>query len=247
MTGQNSKKTTLREFIDTTLQNRKAAEKVKSYGEWLSEEGSDPAAAYREEVDRADDEYRRSGAYYGASGESLGQAGLGGSGYGAYLNGQRYAAWQKRLSEAYRTYRADEDKSRSRYADYLAGEREAATGRTDSALSALLNRGVTDYESAMAYALQSGVGEEDARNIATIAVAMNGETKVSAATRRTLAEYIAKNNLSRSAAVSYAMACGMSEEEAEEFYRNACNINGGYYSGYFSPNSSKNNTKGTTR
>lgn len=96
---------------------------ARSYEDWLVAGGMAGAAQreYDESVRRYETEYERAKAQYGAKAETLGRAGLAGSGYGDYLTGAGFAAMQGAKVAAADTKALTEAQQRSDYANYLMG------------------------------------------------------------------------------------------------------------------------------
>lgn len=96
---------------------------ARSYEDWLVAGGIAGAAQreYDESVRRSETEYERAKAQYGAKAETLGRAGLAGSGYGDYLTGAGFAAMQGAKVAAADTKALTEAQQRSDYANYLMG------------------------------------------------------------------------------------------------------------------------------
>lgn len=94
---------------------------AKSYTEWLEAGGMTGMAQkqYDAAVRAAETDYAKSKALYGQNAETLGRAGLTGSGYGDYLTGAGFAAMQGAKVAAADTRALTEAQQRSDYANYL--------------------------------------------------------------------------------------------------------------------------------
>ena len=94
---------------------------IKSYTEWLEAGGMTGMAQkqYDAAVRAAETDYAKSKALYGQNAETLGRAGLTGSGYGDYLTGAGFAAMQGAKVAAADTRALTEAQQRSDYANYL--------------------------------------------------------------------------------------------------------------------------------
>lgn len=117
----------------SVLGNESAAEAAKSlyvqpnliktmgYTEWLEAGGMTGMAQkqYDAAVRAAETDYAKSKALYGQNAETLGRAGLTGSGYGDYLTGAGFAAMQGAKVAAADTRALTEAQQRSDYANYL--------------------------------------------------------------------------------------------------------------------------------
>ena len=100
---------------------------AKGYTEWLEAGGMAGAAQrqYDATVRAAETDYAKSKALYGRNAETLGRAGLTGSGYGDYLTGAGFAAMQGAKVTAADTRALTEAQQRSDYANYLMGVEQA--------------------------------------------------------------------------------------------------------------------------
>lgn len=100
---------------------------AKGYTEWLEAGGMAGAAQrqYDATVRAAETDYAKSKALYGQNAETLGRAGLTGSGYGDYLTGAGFAAMQGAKVAAADTKALTEAQQRTGYANYLLGVEQA--------------------------------------------------------------------------------------------------------------------------
>lgn len=94
-----------------------------SYTEWLTNGGMNGQAQkeYDAAVRAAETDYAKTLALYGQNAETLGRAGLTGSGYTDYLTGAGFSAMQGAKVAAADTKALTETQQRLSYADYLAG------------------------------------------------------------------------------------------------------------------------------
>lgn len=94
-----------------------------SYTEWLMKGGMNGQAQkeYDAAVRAAETDYAKTLALYGQNAETLGRAGLTGSGYTDYLTGAGFSAMQGAKVAAADTKALTEAQQRLSYADYLAG------------------------------------------------------------------------------------------------------------------------------
>lgn len=94
-----------------------------SYTEWLMKGGMNGQAQkeYDAAVRAAETDYAKTLALYGQNAETLGRAGLTGSGYSDYLTGAGFSAMQGAKVAAADTKALTEAQQRLSYADYLAG------------------------------------------------------------------------------------------------------------------------------
>lgn len=226
------------------------AVKTVKYADFLEEE------VKRRESDRAIATERT-----GALGESLARAGLSQSGYGDYLNGVALAS---RVSEREKaradTLAAGADLHQSRL-QALAQEKQAALDAEDAAIeaeqaaskeAAQKRREVLDdilsmklsYEDALLYANQMGLSEEDAESIAQAGSQLASSINENALSTEmsSIISRIFYSGLYGKNAETYAMLCGISEEDAEKigeiaeiYYKYVSRYNG-FNSGFSTEN-----------
>lgn len=183
------------------------------YTAWLRTYGADGKGAYARAMQEADAAYDRAESGYGARGEALARAGLTASGYGDYLRGVAYAERARTRESAAVTRETTEAENRAAYAAYLTEQGK----RRGEVLSGVKRQGITTTEEAYAYAKTCGMGEADARTIATLVGQMRASgSGVSVHQKVTVMQYMVNLELPREVAYGYALSCGMSEEEARE-------------------------------
>ena len=152
-----------------------------SYADYVTKTGGDPAADaeaakkqaqenYNKTVLDASREYDRARAAYGAEGEAMARAGLGGSGYADYLDAQAYAARQGSLDSARDTRQSALDladanqKNAERelqkgYLDYIENYKSGQKADFNSAMNYLIN-GNLSGDQARSYLEMMGLGSQ---------------------------------------------------------------------------------------
>lgn len=184
----------------------------KSMTAWLREEHPELGDAYADALLAADRRYETSRPGYGRSGEALFRSGLDDSGYAAYLAGVAYATRQSEKSEAQKTLRRDAGKG---YAAYLTQKEKERQTAMANVTGKLLQYGITDSDAAYTLALQYGLGTADARRTAESAAGLHASGDL----RRTVLRNLVSLGMRAEYGMQYAMACGLSEEEADEIAR----------------------------
>lgn len=196
-----------------TRRNNGAQPTVDGYASWLDLYGTDAKAAWGKAARAADIAYDRSGSRYGTRGETLARAGLTGSGYGDYLDGVAYATHARALSDAAERQVEGARENRRDYAAYLADEGK----RRQSLLGSIKGQGITDAATAAAYARACGMSGADADMIGTLVGRMRESgSGVTVHQKVRVMQYMVNQELPREVAYSYALTCGMTEEEARE-------------------------------
>lgn len=184
----------------------------KSMTAWLREEHPELSEDYADALLSADRRYDTSRPGYGRSGEALSQSGLSDSGYAAYLAGVAYATRQSERSEAQKTLRREAQKG---YAAYLTQKEQERQNAMAKVTGKLLQYGITDSDAAYTLALQYGLGASDARRTAESAAGLHATGDL----RRTVLRNLVSLGMRAEYGKQYAMACGLSEEEADEIAR----------------------------
>ena len=197
-------------------QDKTPAPTDEGYAAWVSRYGTDTDGIYREALRAANAAYARALATYGALGETLGRAGLTGSGYGDYLTGVAYAARASAEDAALKESYATEQKNRQSYAAYLTEQQD----RAKDLLTTLRKEGVTDADLAYTYAKTCGISDENARTISTLIGKMSAAGTTASLSeireRVTVLQYVIRAGLTRDAAYAYAISCGIRQDVAKE-------------------------------
>lgn len=155
--------------------SRAAGAAPSGYADYLKGDGKGVAEGFDQAVAAAREEYARNRATFGARAESLGRAGLTGSGYGDYLEGKAFTAMQQKIgaaetakAQSYADYLTQKEAAASSYAAYLAGEEQAAKEKLDLAINGAITSAINSgskyvsLEALNEYAAQQGVAFDDA-------------------------------------------------------------------------------------
>lgn len=97
-----------------------------SYADYLERTGVNTERDYQRTVRQAETDYAKARAGYGASGETLGRAGMSASGYSDYINGAGFAAMQNAKVAAADTKALADAQHAASYADYVSGVEQNA-------------------------------------------------------------------------------------------------------------------------
>ena len=139
-----------------------------SYTEWLTKGGMNGQAQkeYDAAVRAAETDYAKTLALYGQNAETLGRAGLTGSGYTDYLTGAGFSAMQGAKVAAADTKALTEAQQRLSYADYLAGvdaqnaQLAAQENAKKEALAAEQEATAANIKSTIDTAIQQGMDDK---------------------------------------------------------------------------------------
>lgn len=134
--------------------SRAAGAAPSGYADYLKGDGKGVAEGFDQAVAAARAEYERNRATFGARAESLGRAGLTGSGYGDYLEGKAFTAMQQKIgaaetakAQSYADYLTQKEAQASSYAAYLSSEQQAEEEKVKTVANAIVynarNKGVS--------------------------------------------------------------------------------------------------------
>ncbi len=204
-----SKKSSMQEYLDLYESLRGSG----SYSKWLKQQGVTPKDA-RGEIGNALSDYLRGLPTYGAKAESLGQKGLGKSGYSHLLAEEEGQKLSGRIANAKQDAREAMGEHLPTYYEYLTRMGEGAEGVVEE----LRTQGISTYDTAYAYSLNAGLDKDTAALTATLLSNMESKPKNAATVqqRATILNRMLELDLTRDAAYAYALSCGVGEEVAKE-------------------------------
>ncbi|MFA5562243.1 MAG: hypothetical protein WDA00_06365 [Eubacteriales bacterium] len=186
-----------------------------SYAAYLRQ--SPAADEFGRAMAAAEDSFSRSLPGYGREAEALAAAGLTNSGYSNYLTGLSYGQRQNERQALRRQATALEQEQAAGYAAYLDAHAKGQQKTASALLDTLLREGIADYDTAYLYALQQGLGEQDAQLTAALGVQLAGQKSgATVANRYTILNHILNRDLDYENAYAYAMASGLPPEEARQ-------------------------------
>ena len=221
-----TKNPTLEDFVKSYIQNKELSSSAEDYRSWLSQNGIDSEKIYAESIRDITGDYKQAKSEYGSLAESLSNLGLTASGYSDYLNSKAYSEMQKRKEGARAKYVENERKNREGYSDYIAGITKKDYSNYTDVVNSISNAGILDYDEAYNFALQEGLSGSTAELAARTATDM-----VKRKRRESVIKTIISNSFGRTQAREYALAVGLSEDEAAELAEYADKINReNYYS-----------------
>ncbi len=202
----------LKEFIQTLVDNKALEnQKIDGFTDYVDASLLSPTREYRNTVKEAMEDYERSLAGYGESGEALAQGHLNGGGYAAHLN--RLA--NVTLHEAEKEARAEEGEAfeglRKGYGEYLEQKDSEDSKLVSKIMKELAEIDGVSYTSAYDYAVMRGLDKERAKLLAKEA-----ETLRMNEYRQQVLRQMALYYMKYDAARKYALASGFSEEEAHK-------------------------------
>ena len=202
---------TLEDFLNLYEKEKGSS---SSYAKWMTENGYSPEADLTEAIRDAYRTYDRSASAYGVTAEKLGQMHLSESGYGDYLDQKAKGRLSSEIRSAQEEYQDTLGEAKRGYATYL---QEEGT-RTKNVISSLDAQGVSDYDTAYAYGISSGLARESAKIAATYISQMSAEavSQTTIRQRMSLLAQMVRLNLPKDVAYTYALSCGVTDEVAKE-------------------------------
>ncbi len=203
---------TLENFL--ALYEREKGGSSPSYAKWMVQNGYTPLQDLQDGIEDAYRTYDRGSAAYGVTGEKLGQMHLAGSGYSEYLDQKAKDRLGTDMAAAQEEYQETLGKADKGYAAYLRQQ----GSRTKSVIRSLDTQGVTDYDTAYAYGLISGLSGESAKIAATYITSITDKAVSQTVIRQrmSLLSQMIRLNLPKDVAYNYALSCGVTDEVAKE-------------------------------
>ncbi|MBO7304216.1 MAG: hypothetical protein J6V09_03255 [Clostridia bacterium] len=223
---------TLEDFVKSYLKNKAVSESPAGYAEWLKANGVPADKIYADSIKEISTDYRRQRSEFGSNAEALASLGLTSSGYSDYVNGKAYSDMQKSKYAARKSY---DDAARQNVADYTGYVKSINKEAADSfrtAVKEISDRGILNFNVAYNYALASGLSDDAAKAAASAANEL-----AKSAVKESVTRSILTQRLTEREALGYAIALGLSEEEATELSKYAEFMNhyldeGKYSDGY---------------
>ncbi len=211
---------TLEEFIKNYINNVKLSSSPESYAEWLKSYGVDSHATLDRSLKDISTDYQKAKSSFGANAESLASLGLGASGYSDYLSGKAYESMQRRKEGAFEKFAENEKSNRSGYRDYVEKKLEEITEKAESeaerenerfykTVDDIVDAGISDVDEAYGFAIEAGLSEEKAT-----AVARTATDAVKKKRTKDALTYILNHGFDKDQAKQYALAMGLSTQEA---------------------------------
>ena len=185
----------------------------KSYEEYLAEQKSKPSERFYDSLRKIEKEFQAQRSTYGTNAESLGEKGLSGSGYAAFLDAGAMRSRKAKQADAASTLLAEQAEQKSGYQSYLTNEKKRLYSLERSVQSSILASETVDSKLALEMARGAGLSDEHARAVAKRAVALNVNKK-----KFTIMNYIRKQMISPANAVLYGEAYGLPEYALKEIY-----------------------------
>ena len=208
------------DYIKDYLKERAMELGTQGFSKWLSQNGEDSVRNYAKSMQKIDTGYAKALSTYGKEADALGGAGLSDGGYARYIDELARDRRKKDGSEAIRDAYVTMAKNARGYGNYLDDTDARSKKLRASAFNTLTGEKIIDYELAYERAIELGLSDSDARDIASRAT-----ESVITKHKNTVMKAIVSKVFTRSQAEEYAKAFGLPEEIVKELGDYADSIN----------------------
>ena len=149
---------------------------------------------------------------YGINNREISNKGLQNSGYAAYIDDLANAGFDAGLAKIKNSYAKAESDAALSYQGYLDKYRDKVTTLKKSVMSHLVNNGVVDLSTAIAYGMSAGLSQQDAESIGRSAYEVTKQNVFN-----TVLEQTVRLGLDKEGARMLAVKMGVSEADALSF------------------------------
>ena len=186
---------------------------VKSYREFLRTygDGQSTDEIFSKKRASAETSYHKAKSTYGANAEALGEAGLEGSGYAAYLSDKAKGTHAQAMEEIALAKAEEENKRFTSYEKYLTNMRKQEDSLEGQIHRTVLSSRTTSIESALRVAEIYGLSGERARAAVESAVSLNIQRK-----KQEILDRIRTKRISPERAVLFGETYGLPADVVEE-------------------------------
>lgn len=206
-----AKKKSVDEEVALYLRNKAIELGAESYADWALKNLPDVEGNVAEKKRAKDTELYKSLSGYGKSGAELSRSGLSGSGYRNYLDSVKMRGAKNYAAALDDELLASPALGRTKYGTYVEKLAKKDERLYSDTLKSLTSAKVADYKEAYDIALESGLSDKRAREVARESTERT-RTKL----RRDIIKSIVQDRLSRDEAWTLATAGGLGDEEANE-------------------------------
>ena len=156
-------KTTLSQFIENYVNNKKIQNKPKSYQSYLEQIGkSDYDLKYLSKIEDLSYDRATGLSTYGAKAQSLTSKGLDDSGYAKYVDKLQRDLTKDSEKQMLAKMNSESRELRTDYAKYLQSYTEKKEKAKSDITAQLIKNGVIDTDKSKEYAISAGLSEEEA-------------------------------------------------------------------------------------
>ena len=219
-----AKTQTLEDFIRIYVNNKKNSHPAVGYAEWLGGNGIKSREIYSDALRDIVSDSAKSRPTYGKESERLAGLGLTSSGYAQYLESLTKEREASRRGGALEKYIENELSNVKGYGKYLEGLSVAEKNLYEKVEQRLYDLSTASYDWAYRYAIESGLSEEDASELAK----KTSEAAAGKAINKVLDAIVNKELIERQAK-QYALSLGLGETKAAELGEYARKMNSDLY------------------
>ena len=159
------KKSSLEDFIENYLKNKRLTNSADTIDEYRAKNFSDYRGEYARGMERAYAEKRKSEAGYGKNAERIFTSGLARSGYAERQNGIAERGYENRLTELLADKSKNDEAVKQGYSKYLKGYEKNQSSIMKSVRGELAKNRIIDKDTAYEYALMAGLSEDRAKEV----------------------------------------------------------------------------------
>ena len=203
--------TTLDDILKNKL-SKGSATSPDTYEAYLRKKGASSKSGYSNAVANLYASTRKDLSSYGANKRKLDNYGLQNSGYATYIDDFANKKFERGLAEIKQNYAQKDIEDSLGYAEYLTDYQNKQNSLKKSVMSHLVNNGVVDLTTAIAYGISAGLSQEDAENVGRSAYGV-AKQKVF----NTILEDTVRLGLDKEGARLLAVKMGVSDEDARGF------------------------------
>lgn len=207
-----NKAVTLEDLVKKYLDKIPKINEPRTLDDYKHQNGIDNERSYSDAVGSLLASSKQKLSTFGANERKLSNKGLQNSGFASYIDSLAKNSFSSGLDKLGKKYAKDEAAIRSSYASYLDSYNDKKASIKKSVMSHLIDNGVTDKNTALAYGISAGLSADEANEISE---------SVYSVTRKKVFDRVLEQTLSlgldKEGAKMLALKMGISEGDADEF------------------------------
>ena len=211
---------TLKEFIESYLENKRISEKGESYEKWLTKRSPSRELEYGDRLQALATGKARGLSTYGKAAEKLSDMGLTGSGYADFISSVAKKSERDGKISAQADFISSSAKDMDSYKSYISALERENRKMYDSTVKSIVDLGYLDFTAAYELAIGNGIDEKAARE-----AAQSATDTVKGRLKSKVLHAIVENTLTESETYEYAISLGLSAEIAKALALQAKKIN----------------------
>lgn len=201
----------LKELEKLYLSKSPGKDKPDSYDLYKHKNNLNTAKSYSDAVSSLFASSKKNLSTYGANSRILNNKGLQNSGYSEYVDDAAEKSFVDGSKALKDSYVQKENENRSSYASYLEAYGKKQNGVRNSVMSHLVNNGIVDLGTAIAYGVNAGLSFEDAKTVGQSAYQVTKQKILNDILKQT-----ATLGLDKNGAKMLATKMGLTSSDAEE-------------------------------